>query len=41
MLKGGIFFFNVFTLICALVPDKIGLVVARAFQGKLEFHLPQ
>ena len=35
MLKGGIFFFNIFTLICALVPDKIVLVVARAFQGML------
>ena len=34
MLKGGIFF-NIFTLICALVPDKISLVVARAFQGML------
>lgn len=34
MLKGGIFF-NIFTLIYALVPDKIGLVVARAFHGML------
>ena len=33
MLKGGTFFFNVFTLTCALVPNKIGLAVARAFQG--------
>ena len=34
MLKIGMFFFNAFTLLCALVPDKIGLVVGRALQGK-------
>lgn len=29
----GISLFNIATLICALVHDKIGLVVGRAFQG--------
>lgn len=29
----GITLFNIATLVCALVHDKIGLVVARAFQG--------
>ena len=29
----GITLFNIATLVCALVHDKIGLVVGRAFQG--------
>lgn len=33
MLKMNMFLFNIFTLVCALVPNKIGLVVARALQG--------
>ncbi|KAI0419622.1 aminotriazole resistance protein [Xylaria grammica] len=33
MLKVSMFAFNVFTLICALVPNKIGFLVARALQG--------
>ncbi|TGJ85542.1 hypothetical protein E0Z10_g3219 [Xylaria hypoxylon] len=33
MLKISMFAFNVFTLICALVPNKIGFLVARALQG--------
>lgn len=30
----GMTLFNIATLVCALVDDKIGLVVGRAFQGK-------
>ncbi|KAF2971663.1 hypothetical protein GQX73_g1883 [Xylaria multiplex] len=33
MLKISMFAFNVFTLICALVPNSIGFLVARALQG--------
>ena len=33
MLKIGMFIFNAFTLLCALVPTKVGLVVGRALQG--------
>ncbi|KAI0425841.1 aminotriazole resistance protein [Xylaria sp. FL1042] len=33
MLKISMFAFNIFTLICALVPNKIGFLVARALQG--------
>ncbi|KAI1163812.1 aminotriazole resistance protein [Nemania serpens] len=33
MLKISMFAFNLFTLICALVPNKIGFLVARALQG--------
>lgn len=29
----GITLFNIATLVCALVHDRIGLVVGRAFQG--------
>lgn len=29
----GMTLFNIATLVCALVNDKIGLVVGRAFQG--------
>ncbi|KAI1422719.1 aminotriazole resistance protein [Xylaria sp. FL1777] len=33
MLKISMFAFNIFTLICALVPNKIGFLIARALQG--------
>lgn len=33
MLKIGMFFFNAFTLLCALAPTKVRLVVGRALQG--------
>jgi MFS family permease len=33
MLKLAMFAFNVFSLICALAPNKIGFLVARALQG--------
>ncbi|KAI3325277.1 MFS general substrate transporter [Xylariaceae sp. AK1471] len=33
MLKLAMFAFNVFTLICALAPNKIGFLIARALQG--------
>lgn len=35
----GMTLFNIATLVCALVNDKIGLVVGRAFQGKSPFFL--
>lgn len=31
----AMFFFNVFSLTCALSPNRVGLVVARALQGRL------
>lgn len=30
----GMTLFNASTLVCALVSDRIGLVIGRAFQGK-------
>lgn len=35
----GMTLFNIATLVCALVNDKTGLVVGRAFQGKSPFFL--
>lgn len=31
----AMFFFNVFALTCALSPNQVGLVVARALQGRV------
>lgn len=34
ILQVGMSLFNIATLVCGVVPNKIGLVVGRAFQGK-------
>lgn len=35
VLKVSMIAFNIFTLVCALVKDKIGFLIARALQGPL------